>query len=365
MNILRKKIVAFATTMMLVVSLSACGNANQKSNESNTTVNMTNSEVKLETSEDTLNESSEGKIEVSSEEISEDISADVSEHSSESSLENSSEEIGETVYPLTLEDSNGGVLTINEEPMKIISCAPNLTEMLYELGAGDKLVARSDYCDYPEQVTALESVGNITTPDIEKIISLEPDLVLASTHFDEENAKKLNDAGIVVLTLWDGNSFDAVYKMIENLGMAINKNSEAAEAVKEMKNNIANVEAKVENLDKPSVYYVIGYGEYGDYTATGETFISTMIEKAGGDNIVKHVTGWSVTFEEILEHDPTIIIISSNDKDAFMEADNYKELTAVKEGRVYAIDSNMLDRQGTRNDDAVEALAEIFHPEAF
>ncbi|MBO5033702.1 MAG: ABC transporter substrate-binding protein [Lachnospiraceae bacterium] len=208
-------------------------------------------------------------------------------------------------------------------------------------------------------------LGSLYTPDIEKIISLEPDLVIVSTHFDEENAKKLEDLDIPVLTLYEEHDVTGVYDMIDILGTAVNRNAKAAECVSEMQSVIEEVSAAVEGLEIPSVYYVVGYGEYGDYTAGGDTFIGGLIELAGGNNIAKEVSGWNITLEEIVEADPSIIVISENDKEGFMSNENYADLTAVKNENVYTIDTNLLDRQGYRNAEGIRELAGIFHPEAF
>lgn len=271
----------------------------------------------------------------------------------------------ETTYPVEISDSNGNKVTIEKEPTKIVSVAPNLTEMVCKLGLKDKLVGRSDYCDYPADVADIQSVGTIMTPDIEKIISLEPDLVIVSTHFDEENTKKLTDLGITILTLYDEGNVDGVYDMITSLGLALNKNEEAASIVSDMKATIDDVKEKINGLEKPSVYYVVGYGEYGDYTAGGDTFIGGLIDLAGGKNIAADISGWSISLEAIVEANPDIIVISEYMKDDFMSAENYKELDAVKNGKVYTLDTNLLDRQGYRNAEGVLELAKIFHPEAF
>ncbi len=272
---------------------------------------------------------------------------------------------GETVYPISVTDSYGNTVTIEEEPEKLISVAPNLTELIYKLGAEEKLVGRSDYCDYPSEVLDVESVGNIQMPDIEKIISLEPDVVIVSTHFESENAEKLEEAGIPVVALYDETDVEGVYAMIKTLGKVINRNAEASACVEEMQNTIAEVQEKVSGLEAPTVYYVIGYGEYGDFTAGGDTFTGKMLEMAGGDNIAKDISGWSITLEELVEADPSIIIINEFMKSDFMSLPNYSDLTAVKEGNVYVLDTNMLDRQGYRNAEGILELAKIFHPEAF
>jgi iron complex transport system substrate-binding protein len=165
--------------------------------------------------------------------------------------------------------------------------------------------------------------------------------------------------------LYEENDVEGVYDMITILGTAINRNSEAVQCISEMKNTIKEVVNAVEEVERPSVYYVVGFGEYGDYTAGGDTFVGGLIELAGGDNIAKDVSGWSITLEEIIEADPSIIVISEDSKDDFMSDSNYSELTAVKEGNVYTIDTNLLDRQGYRNAEGVKELAEIFHPEVF
>ena len=271
----------------------------------------------------------------------------------------------QTAYPVELTDSYGDVVTLEYEPERIVSVAPNLTELLYELDASEKLVGRSDYCDYPEEVLDVETVGSLYTPDIEKIISLEPDLVIVSTHFDEENAAKLEELNIPVLTLYEEHNVTGVYDMIDILGTAINRNAQAADCVSKMQDTIDEVSTAVEGLEAPSVYYVVSYGEGGDFTAGGDTFIGGLIELAGGDNIAKNVSGWNITLEEIVEADPSIIITSEYDKEGFMSDANYTNLTAVKEGNVYTIDNNLLDRQGYRNAQGIKELAEIFHPEAF
>ena len=268
-------------------------------------------------------------------------------------------------YPVKIKDSFGKELTLEKEPKKIISIAPNITEIIYKLGAEDKLVGRTDYCDYPEQVENVESIGTLRKPDIEKIIGLEPDLVIASTHFDEENTAKLEAAGIKVIGLYEENDVTGVYGMIETLGTALNKQPEATETVEEMKASIDKVTKTVSELEKPSVYYVVGYGESGDFSAPENTFVGQLIKLAGGNNIVPESDSWSFSLESLLESDPDIIVVRAGEKENFMSTEGYKELTAVKEGRVYEIDNNLLDRQGYRNSEGLLKLAEIFHPEAF
>ena len=272
---------------------------------------------------------------------------------------------GETKYPVTITDSFGTEITLEKEPQKVISIAPNITEMIFDLKAEDKLVGRTNYCDYPKDAESIESIGTMRNPDIEKIISLEPDLVVASTHFNEENAKKLQEAGIKTISLYEENQVTGVYTMIETLGIALNKNDQAKESVDQMKKTIDEVTSAVNGLEEPTVYYVVGYGEGGDFSAPENTFVGGLIKLAGGKDIVPASDNWKFSLEALLEADPYIIVLRSGEKEQFMAAEGYKELTAVKEGRVYEIDNNLIDRQGYRNAEGVLTLAKIFHPQAF
>lgn len=267
----------------------------------------------------------------------------------------------ETVYPVTVKDSNGTEVTITEEPEKIISLGPNITEMIFALGAGDKLAGRTTYCDYPKEAEAVDTVGTLRKPDIEKIISLEPDIVVASTHFSQESEEQLTDLGIQVLVLYEEHDVTGVYTMVETLGMVVNANKEAASLTAGMKDTIEKTKEAVAGREAPSVYYVVGYGENGDYSAGGDTFVHQLITLAGGDNIAKDVSGWSYSLESLLEADPDIVIVGLGEKEGFSEAENYKELSAVKKGQVFEIDRNLLDRQGVRNAEGVKALADIFY----
>jgi iron complex transport system substrate-binding protein len=270
-----------------------------------------------------------------------------------------------TDYPVTITDSEGTEITFDSEPEKVVSMAPNITETIYQLGIESKLVGRTDYCDYPEEALSIGSVGTMRSPDIEKIISLEPDVVIASTHFSEEANKQLTDLGVKVVVLYEEYEIDGVYPIIETMGTIFNVNEAATMAVNDMKTSISETKTRIEGLDNPDVYYVVGYGEYGDYTAGGDTFVGQMITMAGGTNIAQEVSGWSYSLESLVEADPDIIIISEDMKADFEASESYKDLTAVKNGMVYGIDKNLLERQGYRNAEGLKTLAELIHPETF
>ena len=271
-----------------------------------------------------------------------------------------------TTYPLTITDTNGKEIVIEKEPQTVVSLGPNVTEMIYSLDKGDKLAGRTKYCDYPEQALEVQEVGTLTKPNLELIAEIKPDLVVASTHFKEEAQAKLDELGIPTIVLYSEDSFDGVYKSIETLGQILNASPKAGEVVAGMKDKVAEVTKKVEGLEVPSMYYVVGFGEK-DSTAGGNTFIGEMIRMANGKNIADDSEGWSYSKEKLAEKNPEMIVLSKyyDTKVTFTTTDFYKDLDAVKNDKVYEIDENMLNRQGPRLADGLEALAKILHPEAF
>lgn len=273
----------------------------------------------------------------------------------------------QTVYPYTFTDSKENKIVVESEPKRIISIAPSITELVYALGKGDELIGRTDYCDYPEEAKAVQSIGSLKDPNIEKIIELKPDIVIASTHFKDDVAKKLEDLGIKIVVIKDSKSIDGAYESINQLGQILNAQDKAQEVVDSNKKKIEEIKEKVKSAETPSTYYVVGFGKTGDYTATGDTFISEMINIAGGKNIAQDATGWKYSLEKIIENDPEDIIISKNFvmKDQFMATDGYKELSAVKNNKVFEIDDNLVNRQGPRIAEGVESLAKILHPDLF
>lgn len=280
-------------------------------------------------------------------------------------IENETETVEELFYPVTVNGTDGEAVVLEAEPLRVVSVGPNITELLYSLGVGEKLVGRTEYCDYPEEVLSVDTIGTLYTPDIEKILSLEPDLVIASTHFRDESKEQLRQAGISVLVLYEEAKLEGVYDMIRTLGTVFHREEAALGIVTDMQDRIAAVEDKIDGVKPVSVYYVVGYGEGGDYTAGGDTFIHEILTAAGGQNVAEEVSGWSYSMERLLEMDPDVVILSEADYTGFVETAPYSELRAVKEGRVYTIDTNMLDRQCVRNVDAIEEIARMLYPELF
>lgn len=272
-----------------------------------------------------------------------------------------------TAYPLKVTDSYNREVTLDKEPQRIISIAPNITETIFALGKGDKLVGRTDYCDFPAEAGKVASVGSLTDPSIEKIVELKPDVIIASTHFKKEVVTKLEQLNIKVLVLYGQESFDGVYDTITKVAQVLNAKESGDKIIGDMKKRVDAVTAKVKDAKKPSVYYVVGYGKSGDFTAGKGTFIANMIEMAGGVNAANDVEGWKYSIEKLVEKNPDILVCSKNfdTKKGLEAANGYKDLKAVQGGKLLEIDENLLNRQGPRLAEGLETLAKLIHPEIF
>ena len=276
-------------------------------------------------------------------------------------------EIQQTQKGITIIDSFDRSITIEKAAVRVVSIAPSITETIFALGKGDILKGRTDYCDYPPEAQNIPGIGSLREPDIEAIAELNPDIVIASTHFTKESLDKLTALSIPVVIFADQNSFEGVYSTIAGIGRLTGSDTEAENLISNMEKTVNNVTETVKGKEKPSIYYVIGFGEYGDFTAGGDTFINQIIEMAGGNNIASGIKGWSFSLEQIIESDPDIVVCSKfwNTKDSIIKTNGYMDLRAVKNEQLFEIDNNMLDRQGPRLAEGLKALAEIIHPDLF
>ncbi len=268
--------------------------------------------------------------------------------------------------PTTFVDSFNREIEIPNEIKKVVSLGPNITEIIAELDS-QALAGRTDYCTYPSWIVDVPSIGKLTSPNIEKIIEIDPDLVIGSTHVKREIIEILDKAGITTVGLYEESSLEGSYKVILDMGILLNKSEKAKTIVAAMKKDVENVKETVANLQRPKVYYAVSFGQWGEYTAGGNTFIGKMINDAGGINIAQDVKGWTYSLESLIDADPDIIIVSKyfDSFENFSTTAPYNGLRAVKENHLYEIDNNKLDRQGIRNAEGMVDLAHIIHPEAF
>ncbi len=271
----------------------------------------------------------------------------------------------QTTYPLVFKDEAGKEVTLDSEPNRVISLAPSITETIFSLGAESKLIGRTDWCVYPEAASAIESIGSLQEPNIEAIVALNPDLIIVSSLSNEDTLKKFEELNLKVVVITAQESFEGLYTVIGNVGQVLNVPVAAMVKIEALKARVAVALEKVKNVSKPTVYYAVAFGESGEYTGGGDTFIHQMVEMAGGDNIAKDVKGWSYSLEQLVEKDPEYVIVSNkyDSKNLFTIGENYKNLSAVKKGHVVEVNEDLVQIQGPRLVDGLEALIEAIHPE--
>ena len=261
---------------------------------------------------------------------------------------------------ISLSDSKGRNVTLQAYPEKVISLGPNITETIFALGKGSLLVGRTDWCDYPAEAGKIPSIGTLQEPNIEVLISMEPDLVIASTHVSEETVKAMEQVGVPIALLYGEEDFSGLADVIGGCGILLGAEEEAEVLLEDINRRIAVVEENVSSWSRhPRVYYALGFGDGGDWTAGAGTFMDSLISMAGGENIVTQ-EGWSYSKEMLVEENPELILMSLGRKNDFLALPIYRDLRASREGEIYEIDENLLVRQGPRLIDGLELLTRIF-----
>jgi iron complex transport system substrate-binding protein len=269
---------------------------------------------------------------------------------------------------LSMQDSYGRAIKVPANPRRIVSIAPSMTEIIFLLGAGDRLVGRTDYCNYPPEAASVPSVGTLMNPGIEKIASLRPDLVVASDHFQKETLAALGALKIPVYISMAITGYEEVYTMVRDLGLILRREEEADRVIGDMRRKMEEIAEKARRAShKPKVYYMLSYGDEGDYTAGEKTHISHLIRTAGGINIGDAIEGWRISIEALFQNEPDLILCGKTGGalSRLPHTPPYNRLKAVRSGRVYEIDMDLIDRIGPRNLEGLEIIAKIFHPELF
>jgi len=271
-------------------------------------------------------------------------------------------------------DGLGREVVLDVAAEKIISLAPSNTEILFAIGAGDQVIGRDEFSDYPADVVDLPSIGGgFGDYNLEAIVDLEPDLVLAAEINTPEQVKALSDLGLTVYLLANPTSLDEMYVNLLIVAELSGHFEEAEELVRELKERVAAVDEKVASAQEilSTFYELDATDPSAPWTAGAGTFIDTLITQAGGENIASDLEGQylQLSIEEILVRDPKIILLGDAaygiTPDSITERSGWSNLDAVKNNRIYAFDDNLVSRPGPRLVDGLEQLVLLLHPELF
>jgi cobalamin transport system substrate-binding protein len=276
-------------------------------------------------------------------------------------------------FPVTLTDDEGTSVELAAEPAKIVSLTPATTEILFDLGAGDRVVATDDDSDYPEEAVALPDVATYDKVDVEKVVALEPDLVVAGGlgFSPPDSIAKLRSLDVRVLVVYAA-SVDGVYDDIELLGTATGTADAARTLTTTMRTDMQAVsEAVTAAGTKPRVYYEVGYDDVTGaiYAPADDSFVAEMVTLAGAEAITTgDPLSYEIPLEKLIQRDPQIIVLGTNPfynptPAAVMARAGWSAMTAVKNKDVRPVRDIEITRPGPRLPIGLRNLAAVIWPD--
>ncbi|MDI6792775.1 MAG: TonB-dependent receptor [bacterium] len=274
-------------------------------------------------------------------------------------------------FPITVEDDLGREITIPEPPQRIVSLVPSHTEILFALGLDQKIVGVTKYCNYPLEAGNKDKVGGWATPDVEKIVALNPDLILTFGTVQQALVKELEEKGQTVFWLYP-QTVEAVLDSFEKIGRITDRVYEAGQLRTEIEQKIEAVEQKTSNIpekERLTVFRVMGLEPPA--TIGSQSFQTDVHRLAGGQNIFSDVDKdyFQLDLETLLERDPDVIIICGQDEEEarrrVMNQEGWQELTAVKNGRILVIPCDLVCRPSPQIGETIEKIAAGLYPELF
>ncbi len=274
-------------------------------------------------------------------------------------------------YPLTVIDHTGTAVTILQEPERIISAAPSNTEILFALGLGDKVVGVTNYDNYPEEVAQIEKIGEMSPLNLEKIVALKPDLILAYAVSQGKEILRLRELGFKVIDV-DPSNLEETFQSIMRIATICGVPERGESLVQELSGRVEKIKAKVSqitNSKRPKVF--IGSTFEPIWTAGANTLCDELITLAGGQNIAGSSSGWiAISPELVAQAEPDIIIIptgamnpgeESKIKENISQRPGWSNLPAIKNQKIFIVNEDLFYRAGPRSVEALEWLYEIFH----
>lgn len=265
-------------------------------------------------------------------------------------------------------DEAGRNIKVPATVTRFISLAPNITEIVFAIGAGDRLVGRTTFCNYPPEAAKVEAVGDTLKPSIERIIALRPQVVFVSTASQLEAFTAELDAHNIAVYVTNSRDLDGVFHSIERISDLLGRRPQADELLKQLRARVAAVEARVKPEPPVRVFYQVS--DEPLYTIGRDAFITDLIKRAGGISVTADVPGaWpKYSAESALAAQPDAIFLptggSMGEANSSVAAP-LKRSPAVANGRVYKVNEDHLSRPGPRSVDGLEELARALHPEIF
>jgi len=282
-------------------------------------------------------------------------------------------EQAETAFPVTLTDVVDQEITLEEEPKNIISMVPSNTEILFGLDLGEKVVGVSDFDNYPEEATSKEKIGGQEF-NVEKIISLNPDLVLAHESglgVGDAGLQQLRDAGLNVFVVKTAENFEEVYDTMITIGKATGATTEAEKMVQTMKAKVAEIQEKASTVETKKTVFVEVSGAPEIYTTGNNTFMNEMITMLNAENAAGDQEGWiKMDPEEIVKRNPDVILTTyggyvPDAVEQVLSREGFGTVTAIKDQAVTDVNADTTSRSGPRLTEGLAEMAKAIYPEVF
>lgn len=279
----------------------------------------------------------------------------------------------DTSYPLSVKDSAGNKVELEEDPSRIVTLIPSNTEIVFALGAGEQVVGVSKHDNYPKQVKKIDKIGGMQI-NTEKVLSLKPDLVLAhgsNAHNLQAAIDQIKQAGIPVYIVKDATKFKDVYQTIQSIGKLVNEQKKADSIVTGMKEKLNKIKKKASGITDPKRVFVEVSPAPEIYTTGTGTFMNQMLEAINAKNAAADLEGWVKMNEEaVISLKPDVIVTTygyytKNATSKILKREGWEQVPAVKNKQVFDINSDLVSRPGPRLIKGVERLAETIYPETF
>lgn len=256
-----------------------------------------------------------------------------------------------TPFPLIIGD-----VIIAESPKRVVSLSPSLTEIIFELGYGNRIVGKSNFCDYPPSVLSIAEAGSGANPDIDRIISLTPDLLVTATPLSARDMFRMEQENIAILTVPASTNLTLLGDTYRLLGLVFGGLFTGAEAGEEAFSVIARVCNNTAVIDIGRFIYVTS----GLKAATGDT-LEDSVFSCFGENIAKSYTDYDFDFSVLLDNQPDIILLSDRySAEDLTVSEDFKELEAVEAGRIIYIDNTFFERPSARLVKIIEGMLDDF-----
>jgi iron complex transport system substrate-binding protein len=268
----------------------------------------------------------------------------------------------------TITDDAGNVFVLKAAPRRIVSLAPNITEILFALGLGDRVAGVTRYCDYPPEARTREKIGGFIDPSVEKIRALNPDLVIAFRGNPWEALNRLKALKVPVFVLDIGERLEAVPETIAKIGRVTRREAEAEAIIAALEAKLRTATAAASAAGRPRVFLSLAGKDL--MTCGPSSYLHNLIERAGGTNVAADLPKpWAAySREQLIRDDPDVVIILSPSeadfasvRDWFVSLPGFEALRAVRSGRVRFLDENAASRVGPRLYDAFVELVRIIH----